>query len=33
MTADLGLLFDETYRGPGLKVSEVLKRGPADRAA
>ena len=30
-TADLGLLFDETYRGPGLKVTEVLKRGPADR--
>ncbi|MGE3807505.1 MAG: S41 family peptidase [Gemmataceae bacterium] len=30
-TADLGLLFDETYVGPGLKVAEVLKRGPADR--
>jgi tricorn protease len=30
-TADLGLLFDESYRGPGLKVAEVLKRGPADR--
>jgi tricorn protease len=30
-TADLGLLFDETYRGPGLKVAEVLKQGPADR--
>jgi tricorn protease len=30
-TADLGLIFDETYRGPGLKVSEVLKRGPADK--
>jgi tricorn protease len=30
-TADLGLLFDESYRGPGLKVSEVLKRGPADK--
>jgi tricorn protease len=31
VTADLGLLFDETYSGPGLKVLEVLKRGPADR--
>jgi tricorn protease len=31
LTADLGLLFDETYRGPGLKVAEVLRRGPADR--
>src|SRR5262249_60078549 len=31
VTADLGLLFDETYPGPGLKVAEVLKRGPADK--
>ena len=30
-TADLGLIFDDSYRGPGLKVAEVLKRGPADR--
>jgi tricorn protease len=30
-TADLGLIFDETYSGPGLKIKEVLKRGPADR--
>jgi tricorn protease len=30
-TADLGLLFDETYQGPGLKVAEILKRGPADK--
>ncbi|QDU19091.1 S41 family peptidase [Urbifossiella limnaea] len=30
-TADLGLLFDPSYRGPGLKVTEVLKRGPADK--
>ncbi len=30
-TADLGLIFDESYKGPGLKVSEVLKRGPADK--
>ncbi len=29
-TAELGLLFDPAYRGPGLKVAEVLKRGPAD---
>src|SRR5262249_47218089 len=31
ITADLGLVFDETYRGPGLKIAEVLKRGPADK--
>jgi tricorn protease len=31
VTADLGLLFDESYRGPGLKVAEIVKRGPADR--
>jgi tricorn protease len=30
-TADLGLIFDESYRGRGLKITEVLKRGPADR--
>ncbi|HEX5273607.1 MAG TPA: S41 family peptidase, partial [Gemmataceae bacterium] len=30
-TADLGLIYDETYRGPGLKIAEVLKRGPADK--
>jgi tricorn protease len=30
-TAELGLLFDDSYRGPGLKVAEVLKRGPADK--
>jgi tricorn protease len=30
-TADLGLIFDDTYKGPGLKVTEVLKRGPADK--
>lgn len=30
-TADLGLVFDETHRGPGLKIAEVLKHGPADR--
>jgi tricorn protease len=31
LTADMGLLFDESYKGPGLKIAEVLKRGPADR--
>jgi tricorn protease len=31
VTADLGLIFDENYRGPGKKVLEVLKRGPADK--
>jgi tricorn protease len=30
-TADLGLIFDDGYHGPGLKVAEILKRGPADR--
>ena len=30
-TADLGLLFDDAHAGPGLKVAEVLKRGPADK--
>jgi tricorn protease len=30
-TGDLGLIFDDSYRGPGLKVLDVLKRGPADR--
>lgn len=30
-TADLGLIFDESYRGHGLKIAEKLKRGPADR--
>src|SRR5581483_3280896 len=31
VTADLGLLFDESYRGKGLKIAEIVKRGPADR--
>ncbi|WP_020474110.1 S41 family peptidase [Zavarzinella formosa] len=30
-TAELGLLFDEAYRGPGMKIAEVIKRGPADK--
>jgi len=31
ITADLGILFDDSYKGPGKKISEVLKRGPADK--
>jgi tricorn protease len=30
-TAELGLLFDSAYAGPGLRIQEILKRGPADR--
>jgi tricorn protease len=30
-TAELGLLFDPAYSGPGFRIQEVLKRGPADR--
>ena len=29
-TASLGLLFDESYEGDGLKVEEVIKGGPFD---
>ncbi len=31
VTADLGLIFDEAFAGPGLKIAEILKRGPADK--
>ncbi|MBA2249534.1 MAG: PD40 domain-containing protein [Chitinophagaceae bacterium] len=31
-TAALGLLYDETYRGKGLKISDVMEGGPADKA-
>lgn len=31
-TASLGLLYDMTYQGPGLKVDEVLADGPFDFA-
>ncbi|MDO5446236.1 MAG: S41 family peptidase [Prevotellaceae bacterium] len=31
-TASLGLLFDMTYTGTGLRVAEVLKDGPFDHA-
>ncbi len=33
VTPSLGLLFDETYTGNGLKISEVIAGGPADKAA
>jgi tricorn protease len=32
-TATLGLLYDETYGGKGLKVTEVITGGPLDKAA
>jgi tricorn protease len=32
-TATLGLIWDTSYAGPGLKVAEVFKGGPADREA
>lgn len=31
-TAALGLLYDETFTGNGLKVAEVIAGGPADKA-
>ncbi len=31
-TASLGLLYDETYTGMGIKITEVLAGGPADKA-
>lgn len=30
-TAALGLLYDETYQGKGLKITEVIAGGPIDR--
>ena len=32
ITPSLGLLYDETYTGAGLKISEVIAGGPADKA-
>lgn len=32
-TGALGLYYDEAHRGPGLRVSEVMPGGPADRPA
>lgn len=31
-TASLGLLYDLNYNGKGIKIAEVLKQGPADKA-
>lgn len=31
-TAELGLLYDETFAGKGLKITEVLEGGPIDKA-
>jgi len=30
-TAYLGVWYDETYTGPGVKIKEVMPKGPADR--
>jgi tricorn protease len=30
-TADLGLLFDHKHAGPGLRIADILKGGPADQ--
>ncbi|GIW79803.1 MAG: tricorn protease [Gemmatales bacterium] len=30
-TAELGLIFDESFPGPRLRVAEILKNGPADK--
>lgn len=32
-TAQLGLLFDWTYAGQGLRIAEVLEKGPFDKAS
>src|SRR5690606_36456157 len=32
ITASLGILFDETYEGEGIKISEVITGGPLDNA-
>ena len=31
-TASLGIFYDQTYTGPGVKVDEVVKNGPLDKA-
>ncbi|MCE9532410.1 MAG: hypothetical protein K8T89_15015 [Planctomycetes bacterium] len=31
VTANLGIHFDDSFRGPGLKIREVLPEGPADQ--
>ncbi len=30
-TASLGLTYDPNYAGPGLKVADIMRRGPADK--
>ena len=30
-TAELGLIYDEKYEGNGLKITEIIKGGPADK--
>jgi tricorn protease len=32
-TASLGLFYDQSYTGNGLKITEVIKKGPLDRAS
>lgn len=32
-TASLGVILDQTYAGPGVRVAEVLREGPLDRLA
>jgi C-terminal processing protease CtpA/Prc/Tol biopolymer transport system component len=32
-TADLGLFYDYTFKGPGVKIAEVIEGGPLDKAA
>lgn len=32
-TASLGLFYDQTFTGDGLKITEVIKKGPLDNAA
>ncbi len=32
VTASVGLLYDETYKGKGIKITEVIEGGPADKA-
>lgn len=32
-TANLGLLYDWTYSGKGIRISEVVEKGPFDRAS
>ena len=31
-SASLGLLYDQDYAGPGIKVTEVISGGPLDKA-